>query len=205
MSVRTAPASSAASRVRPVWSALAAAAVAIALVGGLVTAGVGDDVTPFFLQPVVLVLAAGAAYLFDDDARPVTDVVPRSLLRRRVGIVLPALSVTAAAWGAVAWVVHSRSPSAPLAALTWELAGLTCLILAAAAVVARLGEREPGNLVASGAGLLLVGGLLAQPVLHLRLLATTGDAPVHAGWWAGLVVLSCAATVVASHDPAGGG
>jgi len=153
----------------------------------------------------VLVLACGTAYLLDDSARAVTDVAPRSRLRRRAGTVIAGLGLVAAAWAPVVLFLHGRTATTPVAALTWELAGLSCLCVAASAVAGRRGDAEPGNLVAAGVGLLLVGLVVTQPALHLSVLALTGEEPVHAGWWASVVVVSLAIATLASRDPAADG
>ena len=95
-----------------------------------------------------------------------------------------------------------RSPSAPLTALSWEVSGLSCLGVAAAAIVSRRGEPEPGNLVASALGLGVIGILICQPMFHVTLLVTDPASPARAGWWAVVIVGSMATLVVASRDRA---
>ena len=192
-------------RLRPLLPALASATAALLLLAGLAALRRGDPVPVFFLQPVVLVLVSGSAYLLDDSARAVTDVVPRALLRRRTGIVLGGLGIVALAWALAVVFLDGRSPATPVAALTWEVAGVSCLCVATSAVLGRRGDAEPGSVVVSAVGLLFVGVLVAQPALHLRVLALTGDEPVRAGWWAGLVVAALATAAIASRDVASAG
>jgi hypothetical protein len=191
-----------AGRLEPMLPAVVAAGAATGLLLGLTLVMRGDEVPVFLVQPGVMVLAAGAAYLLDDTAREATDVVPRPLLRRRVGRVLPGLLVLALGWISVAQVLRWRSPSVPLDTLTWEAIGLSCLALAAAATVARRGEGEPGNMVASAGALLFLGLLIAQPLLHIRLLVTSVDDAARSGGWAALIVVALMTFVVASRDPA---
>jgi len=191
-----------AGRLEPMLPPVVAAGAATGLLLGLTLVMRGDEVPVFLVQPGVLVLAAGAAYLLDDTAREATDVVPHSLLRRRVGRVLPGLLVLALGWMSVAQVLRWRSPSVPLDTLTWEVVGLSCLALAAAATVARRGEGEPGNMVASAGALVFLGLLIAQPLLHVRLLVTSADGSARSGWWATVIVVALLTFVVASRDPA---
>ena len=192
-------------RLRPILPVLVSASVALLLLAAVAALRRNEAVPVFFLQPVVLVLACGTAYLLDDSARAVTEVAPRSRLRRRAGVVLGGLGIVALAWALVVLFLDGRSPATPVAGLTWELAGVSCLCVAASAVVGRRGDAEPGNLVASGAGVLLVGLVVAQPALHLSLLPLTGEGPVHAGWWAGVVVAALVTAVIASRDVASAG
>jgi hypothetical protein len=181
---------------------LASAAAAVATVGTLSLALRGAEIPLFLAHLVVLILAAGSAYLLDDSAVHVTAVVPRSLLRRRLRLLLQGWPVTALSWGAVMTLLGWRSPSVPLAALTWEVAGVSCLSVAAAAVVSRHGEPEPGNLVASILGLGFVGVLICQPMFRVTLLIADGSDPARAGWWTAVIALSVTAFLAASRDGA---
>ncbi len=189
-------------RLRPELPVLATAAAAPAIVGGLSLALRGDEVPLLLAHLAVLVLAAGSAYLLDDSATDVTTVVPTSLLRRRLAILLRGLPFMVLSWGAVMILLTWRSPSAPLTALSWEVSGLSCLGVAAAAILSRRGEPEPGNLVASALGLRVIGVLICQPMFHVTLLVTDPAGPARAGWWAVVIVGSMATLVVASRDRA---
>ena len=115
-------------RLRPELPVLATAAAAPAIVGGLSLALRGDEVPLLLVHLAVLVLAAGSAYLLDDSANDVTAVVPTSLLRRRLVILLRGLPFAALSWGAVMILLTWRSPSAPLTALSWEVSGLAAWV-----------------------------------------------------------------------------
>lgn len=192
-------------RLRPEWPVLASAAAALAIVATLSLALRGAEIPLFLAHLVVLILATSSAYLLDDSAVQVTAVVPTSLLRRRLVLLRRGLPVTALSWGAVMSLLGWRSPSVPLAALTWEVAGVSCLGVAAAAIASRLGDPEPGNLVASVLGLSFVGMLIVERTFHLVLLGTDGSGTVRAGWWAAVITVSVIMFVVASRDGAAKG
>ncbi len=187
-------------RLRPELPVLVSAGAAIVLVATLTLAQRGDEVPLFLTHVVVLFVAAGPAYLLDDIAEAVTAVVPRSLLRRRLVIVGNGLLIAAVGWAAVALLLHWRSPSVPLTALTWETAGLISIGLAASAVASRYGVSEPGNLVASALGLVVVGVLVAQPLLSFTALITTSDGRPRAGWWATTICAAALAFVITSRE-----
>lgn len=188
-------------RLRPEWPVLATPAAAVALVAALSLALRGSEIPLLLAHLLVLVLASGSAYLLDDPAAQVTAVVPRSLLRRRLAVALPGLLVVAVAWCAVIAFWDWRSPSIPAVALTWELAGLIALGVAAAAVVSRRGEAEPGNLVVSSLGLVFIGVLLVQPMMHLTVLVTSSEDPTRATWWAAVILGSGATAFASSTRP----
>lgn len=177
---------------------LASAGAAIALLAVITLAERGDEVPLFTVHLVVLLVAAGPAYLLDDTAADVTAVVPRSLLRRRLRIVGSGLLVAATGWGVVVLLLQWRSPSVPLGALTWEAAGLIWTGIAASAVVYQRGVNEPGNQVASGLGLFVVGVLVAQRLLPFAVLITASDDPARIGWWAATMCAAAAIFVIAS-------
>ena len=186
-------------RLRPVWPMIASSGAAVTLVSLMALFMPGREIPIVLAHLVVLVLASGAAYLLDDRAAEVTAVVPRSLLRRRLPVVARGVVVAAAGWATVALVMDRTFVAVPLVALTWEVAGVFWLGVAAAAVVSRR-EIEPGNLVASTLGLLFLGALISRPLPHVTLLISESDGPTHASWWA-LTILACAAALVfASRD-----
>lgn len=182
----------------PTVPVLTIAGTAVALVGLLAALLPGDRIPLLPVHLTALALAASAAYLVDDGSQQVTDVVPQSLLRRRLVVALPGSAVIAAAWTAVAVLLLGQSSALPVAALTWQTAGLGCLALATSALVALLGEAEPGNLVASTSTVVLMGILVIQPIRGHSLLVPGADAPVRAGWWVGVIVVATITFVVAS-------
>jgi hypothetical protein len=187
------------SRLRPVLPLIGSAGAALGLVVVLALLVDGPQLALLQAHLVVLVLATGAAYLLDDRAAQVTVVVPRSLLRRRLEIVAAGFVVAAAGWGAVVLLLERAFASVPIAALTVEAAGLFWIGAAVAAVASRH-DIEPGNLVASTIGLVFIGLLLSQPLLHETLLVTDAGDPLHAGWWALTILASLATLTVASRN-----
>ncbi len=186
--------------LRPIVPVLVSTCAAIFLLGVLATVMRGDEIPLFLLQPVVLVLAAGAAYVLDDEAKSMTDVVPGSLLRRRTARVLAGFAVIAIGGVVLAGLLRLWAPSAPLPALAWESAGLACLAVAVAAVATRLGESEPGNLVTSAGALMFIGVLILQPVLHVTWLVRSPEDPAHGAWWAAVIVAAALTFVLSSRE-----
>jgi hypothetical protein len=182
----------------PTVPVLIIAGTAVVLVGLLAALLPADEIPLLPVHLTALALAASAAYLVDDSSREVTEVVPHSLLRRRLVVALPGGAVIAATWAAVALLLDARSAPLPLAALTWQTAGLGCVVLAASAVVALRGEAEPGNLVASTSMVVQMGVLVVQPVRDHTLLVEAPDASARAGWWVAVIVVAALSFVVAS-------
>ncbi len=186
--------------LRPIIPALVSTSVAILLVGVLSTVTRGDEIPLLLLQPVFLVLAAGAAYLLDDESKSMTDVVPASLLRRRTSRVLAGFAVLAVGGAGLTGMLKWWAPSAPLPALAWETAGLAFLAVAACAVTARHGESEPGNLVTSAGALIFVGVLILQPMLHVTCLVRSPEDPAHRGWWAAVMLVAALIFLLSSRE-----
>jgi hypothetical protein len=183
--------------LRPLGMAAVCGGASVTLVVASTLVMDGAEVPAFLAHLTVAVLAAGAAYLLDDPAAEATAVVPRPLLRRRARTLLPGLAVVALAALLAAAVLHRWSPSLPLELLGWETAGLVGFTLAASAVAFRLGEAEPGNLVASLLPLLVLGVLIGQPALPVDLLTTVSADAIGAGWWGALAAIS---TLVLVHS-----
>jgi hypothetical protein len=183
---------------RAILPALVSTSAAILMVVGL-SIVVRDEIPLLLLQPVVLVLAAGAAYVLDDPSRSLTDVVPPSLLRRRAYRVLAGCLVLAAGGAILAALLQWVAPAAPIPALAWETAGLVFLAVAVSAVTARYLESEPGNLVSSAGALIFLGVLILQPILHLTWLVSSPADPARKGWWAAIMFASALTFVLCSR------
>ena len=197
-SVRRPPSATVPARLRPEAAVVGSALASITLLGVVTLAQRGHEVPLLMAHLVALLLAAGAAYLLDDTAAEVTAVVPKTLLQRRLRAVRNGLLAASAGWSIDALVLHWRSPSVPLPALTWEVAGLVSIAVASSGVVSRFGENEPGNRVASGLGLVFLAVLVAQHLLPFTLLVTGPAGPDRGGWWAATIGLAAATFVLAS-------
>ena len=186
--------------LRPIIPVLVSTSAAILLTSVLAIIVRGDEIPLFLLQPVVLVLAAGAAYLLDDESKLMTDVVPASLLHRRTSRVLAGFAVLAVGGAVLAGMLQWWAPSAPLPALAWETAGLAFLAVAASAVTARHGESEPGNLVTSAGALIFIGVLILQPMLHVTWLVRSPEDSAHGGWWAAVMLAAALTFLLSSRE-----
>ena len=160
----------------PPWPVISAAAAAwLVLAVALIPPGPGVPV--FVLHIAEVLLAGGVAYALDDPAATLTDVTPRALWRRR----LPRLAATAAtiavATSGTALVLHQQRSLPSVAALSGEVLVLSLLAVAAAALIARRGEAEPGGLVAPAVALLGLAVVIAGPVLGDPLFLTDDGPP----------------------------
>ena len=186
--------------------ALSAAAAAAVLLVFAPVALPGDGVPAFFIRISEFVLAGGAAYLLDDAAVVLTAVTPTGLWRRRLPRIARGVGVLAAAWVLILTVLRWHGSLPPVWLVTAELVVLCLSAAAAAAVLARSGEAEPGSLVAPAVGLLGITAVLAEPVLRWTVFVPwdgSGGAGVRVAW----VVCGVLAVVVlarASRDPARG-
>jgi hypothetical protein len=150
--------------------------------------------------------ALSVAFLFDDAAATITAAAPVSLSVRRAVRVALALPVLGCWWAAVLAICASLAPQAdlPVGALLLEGAALTAVTLALSAVCGRWVPEQLGG-VAAAPGLLVAAGLanaLPAPVEMF----TVPDSPAWAAShyrWAGVLVVACAAVVLASWLPAG--
>ena len=177
--------------------AAAGAAVALVLVVAVVPPGPG--VPAFVLHIAEVLLAGGAAYAVDDASVALTGVTPRPLWRRR----LPTLAVTGAVIGtaaaAIALVLHWQRSLPGLLPLAAEVLVLCLVATAAASVVARHGDPEPGVLVAPVVALVGFAVLIAGPLLHTAPFLTDGD--TGRAWWFAAGALALATIATATRDP----
>ncbi|MGZ5399204.1 MAG: hypothetical protein ACXWDM_04265, partial [Nocardioides sp.] len=115
--------------------------------------------------------------------------------------------VLGGAWALVLGLLRWQGSLPPVVLVSGELAVMSLLGLAAAAVLTRRGEAEPGGLVAPAVGLLGLGAVLAEAVLQTTLFVpwegqVGGD--VRLAWWA-LGVAAVLVIVVTAGDPARSG
>ena len=161
---------------------------------------------PFVERVVALALAGGAAYLLDDAAAPVTAVVPQGQWRRRAPVVAAGVALLAGGWLGILLLLTWRDARPPVAESSAELLVIGLVGLAAAALLFRLGDHEPGVIVAPlvvvlGIGLSIVGSVVGSPIYLTDAEPTLGRV---AGWGA-VGALSALVIVVAGRDVAGRG
>ena len=162
-------------------------------------------VSPFVTRVAVLALAGGAAYLLDDAAAQLTSVTPPGVWRRRAPGLSAGASVVAAAWVVLLLVLDRQDSRPPVAIATGELAVLCLASVAAAAILFRRGDPQPGARVAPVVVLSGVCVVIAESVLRTTILLPwdgPGPGPALGLAWAGLGVLAAAVLLLASRDPA---
>ena len=183
---------------------LLSASSAVVLV--LVTVAIpGGGASPFVVRIAEFLLAGGAAYLLDDAAAPLTAVTPHSVWRRRSAIVLAGAGLLTATWLGILLVLRWQDALPPVLLATAEVVVLCLGSLAAAAVLVRRGDPEPGGQVAPVIGLLGIGALMADSMLRVALFVPweAGEPALGIGLaWATGAVLAVAVIIGASRDPA---
>jgi hypothetical protein len=192
---------------RTPWPVLGTATAALVLV---VVAAVlpGEGVSPFVIRIAEFLLAGGAAYLLDDAAAPLTGVTPPGVWRRRAPVVLAGAGLMTASWLGILLVLGWQDAQPPVLLATAEVVVLSLGSLAAAAVLVRRGDAEPGGRVAPVVGLLGIGALMADSLIQVALFVPweAGEPALGVGLvWATGAVLAVAVIVAASRDPASRG
>ncbi|MFG1624766.1 hypothetical protein [Kribbella sp. NPDC049227] len=188
--------------LRTSWPMVLLAVMSAGSVALLSVAGPSNAVPLFVVHLAAVALASGTAYLLDEAAIAVTSSTPQGLWRRRAPTLFAGLAVAAAAWTVVVVLLNRQSPTPSTSALTIEVVALVSTALAAAAVTARRGEPEPGNLVAPAIVLLGVGALIAQPALDITLFMGGPGDPDRRVWWVGIAIAATIVMLIASRDAA---
>lgn len=185
--------------------ALVGAAVAgLALVGVASVAQPDSGVSPLVVRIAELLLAGGAAYLLDDAAVALTTATPVGIWRRRLPTLVSGIVALGGSWALVLALLRWQDSLPPVGLASGELAVMSLLGLAAAAVLTRRGDAEPGGLVAPALGLLGLTAVLAEPVLRVTIFIPS-DAPDAGGVrlaWLGVGALAALVLVRAAGDPA---
>jgi hypothetical protein len=194
------------SAVRTAWPAAMTALVSTALV--LVTAAFHQTAgaLPLVERVAELALAGGAAYLLDDAAAQLTSVVPRGQWRRRAPVVAAGGALLAGAWLGILVVLQWRDARPPVGGSFAELLVMSLVAIAAAAVLVRLGDPEPGAIIAPivvmvGLGLVIVGSVVGAPIY----LTDAGPTVARGAGWSVAAALAVLVLVVAGRDPAATG
>jgi hypothetical protein len=162
-------------------------------------------VSPFVTRVAVLALAGGAAYLLDDAAAQLTSVTPPGVWRRRAPALGTGVGVLAAAWVVVLLVLAWQDSRPPVGVASGELTVLCLFSVAAAAVLFRRGDPQPGARVAPVVLLSGVCVVIAESVLRTSVLLPWDGAGAGRSLetaWVGLGLVATIALLLASRDPA---
>ena len=176
------------------WAALLGCCAA----AGVIAASIArwPSSTAGLLPAVLACCAAGGAFVFDEDAAPVTAVTPRA--RWRLGVRCGAALVPLAVWSAI---VLLRPGDVPQQRGGWWLVGTSVVVAAvgAAGIASRRDLVAPGSVVAALVALavfapMVVGSVLGWPSPYPAEGLTAG---VRAFWLcvAGAGLAACVATV----------
>jgi hypothetical protein len=145
-----------------------------------------------------LALAGCAAYLLDDAAAPLTDVAPQGRWRRRAPTLTTGVLVIAGAWLGVLTLLRWRDVQPPALAATVELVVAGLVAVAAAAALIRLGDPEPGTVVAPAVVLLGLGLLILEGAADVSIfLAGTEGGSARAVAWIAVGIVALLVTAVA--------
>jgi hypothetical protein len=143
--------------------------------------------------------ASATAFTLDEAAAAAVDAAPRTrrwrTLHRLVAGLLPLV-----AWLAGAGVAAGGT-SLSWGALAVTGTGLVAVTVATAAALRRLGHDTPGELVASGAGAVVLLGLLVGVPKVGTVLEAYDVSSRSTLWWSSLAVVAVAVTAWGSADP----
>ena len=162
------------------------------------------DALPFVGRVAELALAGSAAYLLDDAAAHLTTVAPRGQWRRRGPVLAAGSAIIGGAWLGVLVVLQWRDARPPVAESSADLLVMGLVAVAAAALLFRLGDHEPGAIVAPmvvllGLGLVIVESVVGSPIF----LSDAAPAPERVAGWCAAGALAVLVIVVAGRDVAG--
>jgi hypothetical protein len=165
-----------------------------------------------------VLLAVGAAFLWDEPARAITDAMPvrvRSRRAARFALYLPAAAATwalllfaARAIGSTSELVRASDAGArisiPNLALSLEVAGMVAAAVALAAIAGRRARGVDAGLVASPLVLALATVVVLLPSRMAMIVLDPADerwAMVNRRWW-WVLAGGAIAAILASRDPA---
>src|SRR6185436_17498431 len=189
---------------RTAWPLAMTALVTTALVGFAAAFQQTAGALPFVGRVAELALAGGAAYLLDDAAAQLTTVAPQGQWRRRGPVLAAGVALLAGAWFGVLMILQWRDARPPVAESSGELVVMALMAVAASSLLFRLGDNEPGGIVAPmvvvlGLGLTIVGSVVGFPIFLADAEPTLGRI---AGWSAA-GAFAALMIVVAGRDVAG--
>jgi hypothetical protein len=170
----------------------------------LLTATLQTAALPFVGRVAELALAGSAAYLLDDAAAHLTTVAPRGQWRRRGPALAAGIGLLAGAWLGVLAVLQWRDARPPVAESSAELLVMGLAGLAAAALLFRLGDHEPGAIVAPMVVLLGLGLVIVESVVGAPIFLADAEPNLARGvGWGAAGALAVLVIVVAGRDVAG--
>jgi hypothetical protein len=185
------------------WPAVLGATATGATILTFCVAVPGDGPPLIYVRLALIALAGAAAFVLDEPAAAAVAAVPVSR-RRRTALRLIAVALPFGVWVTGILGVAVGHAGTPVRGLIAEGAGVLAVAVAAAAALRAAGRDEPGELVASILGAVLLAVLLYDPPPHsVPLFPVQGGWPASTLLWAGLATVS-GVVVVASSLELGG-
>ena len=169
---------------RTPWPVVTTALAAAALVLVVAARWPESAALPFAGRIAAFALAGSAAYLLDDAAAPLTDIAPRGPWRRRAPVLATGAVLIAGAWLGVLLVLDWRGVRPPVPESSAEIVVVALVAVAVATLLLRLGETEPGVVVAPVVALAGLGSFVVEALVRAPVLLTSADPSAGrvAGW-----------------------
>ncbi len=193
-------------RLAPIAGGAIAGLAVLALVRLNPELGLAGLVAALRLSAVALAL--GAAFALDDPTEDTISPTPTPLLLRRAPRVTLVAAAVAASWSVVCWYAASTpgvEEVLPVRDLTIELASLTAVALAAAAIATIAVADRTGGIIAAPTLLLLT--VVAALLPTMRIEVSLFPQPLDPGWatahrqWLAVLAVAFATLIVASRGP----
>ena len=185
------------------WPAVLGGTVTGAAILALCIAVPGDGPPLTYVRLALIALAGAAAFILDEPAAAAVAAVPvsrpRRTARRLVAVALP-LGV----WVAGILGVAAGHAGTPVLGLLAEGACAPAVAVGAAAALRAAGRDEPGELVASSLGAVLLAVLLFDPPPHsVPLFQVGGGWSASTSLWGVLGTAAALVVVASSLEPRG--
>ena len=169
----------------------------------LLTATFQTAALPFVGRVTELALAGSAAYLLDDAAAHLTTVAPRGPWRRRGPFLATGSAIIGGAWLGLLVVLQWRDARPPVVESSVELLVMGLVAVAAAALMFRLGDHEPGAIVAPTVVVLGLGLVIVESVVGSAIfLADAEPTLARLMGWGAVSTLAVLTIIVAGGDVA---
>ena len=160
----------------------------------------GGGVPLTYARLALIALAGATAFVLDEPAAAAVAAAPVAR-GHRTAVRLLAVGLPLGVWSTGVAALTIRHPGTPVGGLLVEGVGVLAVALAGAAALRRADREEPGELVASVLGAVLLAVLLFDPPPHSVPLF-----PGSAGWgastllWAGLAAVAGIVVAATSRD-----